>query len=148
MNATRMIEIAAQLAALYKTRAELSLREWQYEKDAEGRKLYLTPLEGWPGKNAEDRKTSAERVFAVDEVLGKIAAAANLVHAELAQCEALIAGLEAERRALEYTVKIALVETLQARHYEYAPDQDAFEQVEGVELDQAAYSYAEDEFPF
>lgn len=149
MNANRMLEIAAQLAALYKTRTELSLREWQYEKDAEARRLYITPPppEGWPGKNAEERKTSADRYFAADEVLGKITAAASLVHVELAQTEALIAGLEAERRALEYTVKISLVETLLARHVEYATGQDAFEQVEDVELDQAAFEYA-DESPF
>jgi len=111
-NTERMLDLAAQLAALYKTRAELTLREWQYGKDAEGRKLYLAPAEGWPGKNAEERKTAMERYFAADEVLGKIEAQADQVHVELVQCEALIAGLEAERRALEYTVKAGLVEAL------------------------------------
>lgn len=148
MNITRMIEIAEMLRELYLTRAELSLREWQYEKDAEARRLYITPPppEGWPGKNAEERKVAAERCFASDEVLKKIGEQATLAHVELVQCEAMIQGLDAERRALEYAVKSEMVNALMQRHIE--PRADEYEGPVEMAVDEQVYTYASEEIPF
>lgn len=107
-----MIEIAIELKKLYSEQAQVDLRKWRLETDLDARAVYLTPAEGWPGKNEEQRNTAKERVLSEDT-------ATQDMRKETAQCQekrftlsAQIQGLEAERRALEFSVREQLVTVL------------------------------------
>ena len=110
----RMLTIAEALGAYYRERAGLSLREHQLDQDAEARRVYMTPVEGWPGKNAEQRDTARLAAELQDETLQKIAAELAEIKADASRDDAIVASLEAERRALEWQIRARLVDALSA----------------------------------
>lgn len=112
MNATRMIEIAISLKRLYEERALHSLNEWQAGKDAEQRAALLTPPEGWPGKNQEQREAAREQALAGDPAYAQCVKDQQAAHRAVVEIEAQIEGLAAERRALEFAVRITLAQAL------------------------------------
>jgi hypothetical protein len=112
MNTTRMMEIAKELGELYQARAGANLTEWQAGQDMERRVIEITPPEGWPGKNEEQRKTARETALQADELYQKAWADQRTAHSALLTVQGQIEALEAERRALEWQARAALVEAL------------------------------------
>ena len=111
---TRLLEIANELKPLYSQRNGARLTKTRLEEDTERLKTFLTPAEGWQGKNAEERKTAAEKTFADHENLDAMSYELDDCLDEIAVTEAQIEGLEAERRALEWEVRIVLASALDA----------------------------------
>lgn len=141
MNTTRLIEIAKRLIELYNQRGAQSLRLWHAEQDLELRQVALIPAEGWPGKNEGERKTAQTKAYKSDDVCEKIEAQIARHKTEVSTTDAEIAGLEAERRALEWEIRGELVKALQREHLEYSGP------VEETAFDEALQSQL-DELPF
>lgn len=112
MNPSRMMEIAAKLGELYQARAGASLTEWQAAQDMERRVIEITPPEGWPGKNEEQRRAAKEAALLADDQYQQAWADHRTAHSATITIQADIDALEAERRALEWQVRAALVEAL------------------------------------
>lgn len=115
MNTTRLIEISDALGTAFRTRADLNIRRSHAAQDLTARQLALTPPEGWPGKNAEQREVERMRVLSQDEAIEKINDVIAQADTELMQMDALIQSLEAERRALEWTIRAQMVEAIAGR---------------------------------
>jgi len=111
----RLFEIASALGQLYQTRAQTNLLKWQAEQDIHARQLELTPADGWPGKNAEQRDVARDQTFAEDAQLQEAVKKANDAHRALIELEARIQALEAERRAAEWSIRLRQVEALEGR---------------------------------
>jgi hypothetical protein len=108
----RLREIAAELAEVGKHKTDLSLRLSHQRDDLAARQLALIPPEGWPGKNAEERKINEQRAHAADETCCAIQTAVKRVEAELAGAEHLLQTLVDERRALEWQIRARLVDAV------------------------------------
>lgn len=107
----RMLEIAETLKDLYKRRAGLAFEAMVLTAEIEGRKVELTPEAGWPGSNEGARKAAAEQTFLIDAALVYLNKTLLDVRADLFPVEAMIAGLESERRALEWLIRERALET-------------------------------------
>jgi hypothetical protein len=115
MNTTRMLEIAAELGALYQSRAGAALTEWQAGQDMERRKVELTPTgDDWKKLASSDdgRKVALEQICQADEAHQQAWADHRTAHGALLTVQGQIEALEAERRALEWQARAALVEAL------------------------------------
>lgn len=115
-QAARMTAIAEELGSRYHTRAALSLRERQLDREAEIKRLYMTPPDGWPGKNAEQRDAAKLSAELQDDTLIKINSGIETVKGEASVNNAAIDALEAERRALEWEIRARLVDALSWNH--------------------------------
>jgi hypothetical protein len=127
METTRIVEIAVELAKKYQERAQVAVKEWQIHQDAEARKLFLIPPEGWPGKNQEQRDAARDKAFAEDEAISSIMDAQSAIRQETILLDGEIQALEAERRSLEWAIRARLVAALeqkniQANHNGYRGD--------------------------
>ncbi len=145
MNTTRLIEIAKQLTKDYTDRMSANLRLWQWEKDLEARQTAMIQPEGWPGSNKEAREDARTKAYQADETCQKIEVQIVTLRRLIAATDAEIAGLEAERRALEWEIRGELVKALQLNHLEYsgAVEETAFDEAAQAELDNpGAYAYA------
>ena len=129
MDEQTLIQIADDLAARYETRAKTSLIQWQANRDIERIKLSLTPPDGWPGKNEEQRRTAAEKAYAEDDTLQAALIQYNTAYKALIELDAEIAGLEARRKALEWTIRAQLVEALRRDGITVKPLEDPFQAV-------------------
>lgn len=109
---TRLLEIASELAKLNGEESALKLAANNQQDDYEARKIALAPPDGWPGKNAEERKLAEIRAAYTDETLGKIHAKIYELNGKLAQVDAAIYALEAERRAIEWGITARLADAL------------------------------------
>jgi hypothetical protein len=109
----RMTSIALALAEQRNLLAEAEIRLWQLARDAEARQLALTPADGWPGKNEEQRRAAREQAWSSDPALGQIAAEVERLEPAVLRARAGIAALEDERRALEWQVRARLVAALE-----------------------------------
>ena len=112
MDTMRLLEIGIDLGKLYQERAQANLDAWRSGKDIEARQLELTPDDGWPGKNAEQRDAAAKKAFASDEALQALLVGQEDTQTEALLLEGDIQALEAERRALEWTIRSRQVELL------------------------------------
>jgi hypothetical protein len=137
MNSTRMIEIAAQLGHCYAKKSELSLKIAVAQKlDAE-LQVRSTPAEGWPGKNAEERKLAAERAGMENAHIAEQRGIIAMAEAELSGLQAGIDSLEAERRALEWEVRSVLALALSGKQeVKGNPENTAFDDAPIGELEQ------------
>ena len=135
MHEQTLIQIADDLAARYETRAKTSLIQWQANQDIDKRRLELTPPEGWPGKNEEQRRTAAEKVYAEDDALQAALIQGNTAYRALVELDAEIAGLEARRKALEWTIRAQLVDVLRRDGITVKPIEDPFQAVMDQETD-------------
>lgn len=115
MNTTRMIEIAASLGHCYTKKSELTVRLDVARKELDAELLRITPAEGWPGKNAEERKLNADRAAMENTRAAEQRAIIAKTEGELSGLLAGIDGLEAERRALEWEVRAALALALSGK---------------------------------
>lgn len=129
----KLIEIAKTLSELYDTRAQTTLIQWQANQDIDQIKLNLTPAEGWPGKNEEQRRTAAEKVFAENDELQAAMVKYNVAYKALIELDAKIAGMEAQRKAEEWTIRAQLVDVLRRDGITVKPMEDPFQAV----MDQA-----------
>ena len=109
---TRLLEIASELSALNSEKVNLTISANNQQDDYEARKIALAPADGWPGKNAEERKLAEIRSASTDETLGKIHAKIYDLNGKLAQVEASIYALETERRAIEWGITARLADAL------------------------------------
>jgi len=129
----KLLEIAKTLSELYDTQAQTRLIQWQANQDIERIKLHLAPAEGWPGKNEEQRKTAAEKAYAENDELQAAMVKYNAAFRALTEIDARIAGLEAERKANEWTIRAQLVDVLRRDGITVKPLDDPFQAV----MDQA-----------
>ena len=140
----RLFEIASALGQLYQTRAQTNLLKWQAEQDIHARQLELTPADGWPGKNAEQRDVARDQTFAEDAQLQEAVKKANDAHRALIELEARIQALEAERRAAAWSVRADLVDALRAARVQSNHRGDsvaaAFDDTAQQALDEAAFT--------
>lgn len=103
-------QIAKELGVLYRGKAEIEHNLDEQDREYAARLLALTPAEGWPGKNEQERKTAYARAEAGDEILGRMRAQLKADRERRAQASGNIAALEAERRAEEWAVLKRLAE--------------------------------------
>lgn len=83
-----------------------------HQADLEARKLFLTPIGGWDGKNEGERKTSAESTFAGDKVCQALRETLTGEATEMSKLEGSLGDLEAQRRGLEWVITYRLVNAL------------------------------------
>lgn len=111
----RMDEIANSLGQHYRALRMLELALGHKRQDLDGRKLYLAPAEGWPGKNENERKTAAEKCYAEDDICKSLAALIRENEGQIAEQSADSQALEAWRRGLEWDIRQQLVDALRQR---------------------------------
>ncbi len=112
----QLLPIARQLAKLYKVRAGAMNARRQLERDIELIKVDKSPIDGWPGKNAEERKLAQEKAFLADQDITRIDNMIDDCLEELSEATGQIEALEAERRAIEWSIRDSLVDALMRRH--------------------------------
>lgn len=155
----RLIEIANELKKLYNDRAGAGLYDYTVTKDLEARKLMITPAEGWPGKNAEQRDQARDFAYHADDVLKRIQVDLDANRVKTANLGAAIDGLEAERRALEWEIRGRLADALAGKRENHAPVEEAAfdesplyqadKQLESMAVASApGYSSTDDDLPF
>lgn len=105
MHAQRLIEIAQELGDLYQDQANHMVIISQLEREIVARQVELAPLDGWPGKNQEQRDIEKGKAFAADEVLGNLEDDLDTFRFETVLIDGDIKALEAERRALEWAIR-------------------------------------------
>jgi hypothetical protein len=108
----RISNIPENLKPLRQALAEAKIRLAHAERDLEGRKVYLIPADGWPGSNDGQRKAAAEKTYLADEVLITLRNQIEDATVDMLRCQALIDGLEDERRAAEWMIRERMVEGL------------------------------------
>lgn len=158
MNSTRMIEISQQLGHCYAKKSELSLKIVAAKMELEAELLRSTPAEGWPGKNAEERKLNADRAAMENTRAAGQRAIIAQTEGELSGLLAGIDGLEAERRALEWEVRIALTLALSGKQevkgntentaFDDAQDEATLDELEQELEDELSATLAPDDIPF
>jgi len=145
-----MHEIATELGKLYQALRLLEVAKAHKEADLAGRKLFLTPAEGWPGKNDGERKTAAEKAWAKDDTCKALATLIRENEGQIAEMLGQCQALEAERRAQEWNVRVLLIEALRGAHVNpngHGPiEETAFDDVTQAEMDAAMQSAAEETF--
>lgn len=130
-----LLQISETLGELYRSRAILNLLIQQTEEDIKMRKVDLTPVEGWPGKNAEQREIEAARVFADDQAMRAISGTLDDLKHEIVENTGAIEALEADRRGLEWQIRADLVQALAGKHDNSDEFDDALEGATDQALD-------------
>lgn len=131
----KLIKIAKTLTELYDTRAQTTLIQWQAERDIDRIKLSLTPPDGWPGKNEEQRRTAAEKAYAGNDELQAAMVKHSSAFKALVELGAKIDGMETQRRAEEWSIRADLVDVLRREGIEVKPMEDPFQAVMDQETD-------------
>jgi hypothetical protein len=111
----RLTIIGRELGQLYHRRNYLTAETTDTEIILAARELELSPADGWPGKNAEERKLSQERAFVADEVITRGREYLTTLKGSELGTLADIEALEAERRAIEWMIRAQLAEALAGR---------------------------------
>lgn len=108
-----LIAIGKELAELYAQREHGKTIEWQLGQEFDNRRMELYPQpDGYPGKNAEQRDAARHFVEAADETLTRIKDDQAAMKDKLSKVEAAIQSLEANRRALEWSIRASLINAL------------------------------------
>lgn len=148
-NHPDLLSLANRLGELYQSKRGAQIELAHQEADLEGNILRLTPDDGWPGKNEENRRLARERALADDQACRNIAARMTELRDDLADLEAEIDALDAERRAREWMIRQQLVEALMVRAVQQNhKDGDRAEQAFDDAADGAAMETALDALPF
>lgn len=106
----------ATLHEMYRERAAMTVAKWQAAQDLERRKLDLTPIEGWPGKNEEQRNTARDKTLASDESVKALSQTVAELETRLGLLAGEIEAAEAERRADEWRIRSRLIDALEHRN--------------------------------
>lgn len=115
----KLLEIADTLGDAYQERGVVLACEYNVKTDVKTREIELTPTgDDYKalGKNEADRKNALEQVFAQDGVLNQLNAQLDKYKVQLISLTERINGLEAERRAIEWSIRAAMVDALNANH--------------------------------
>jgi len=148
------INLASQLSNSYIERSERKLDLERLEAELYERELFITPLEGWDGKNAEQRELSKARAMAMDETYQAIQEKAQRQKDSLSLLVGVIEALEAERRGVEWDIRANLVTVMagKLRGETSATLEDAvFDDAAGCEMDDQVFgdtTPVEEELPF
>lgn len=111
----RIIAVAKEIGTVQELLANCRVSSSQMQSDLEARKLFITPPEGWEGKNEGERKITAELTFSKDKTISTIRDNLTGMLVSLANTEANLAKLEAERRGYEWVITNQLVNALHER---------------------------------
>lgn len=111
-NHARLVEIASRLGKLYAFLRNGETLLKHHQEDLEGRKMHLAPADGWPGKNDSERKIAQEKIFAGDETCQALRTLIRMNETKQAEMQGEVQGLEAERRAIEWTIREQMVYAL------------------------------------
>lgn len=117
-----------------KTKRDLALcrgRQYELKASIEGRTNYITPAEGWPGKNAEAREKAQRDAVHQDEPIQKMQGELDVAIQSEMVLTAILEEAEAGRRALEWEIRLRLVNALEGRRNstEADPAESAFDDV-------------------
>lgn len=110
MNPLR--QIASHISQAFADKTDLNIRLSNQRKDLEARQLALVPLEGWPGKNADERKINEQRAYAADAVCQQISAEIRRMEDALSLAETALETALNQRRAEEWIIRSRLLEAL------------------------------------
>lgn len=121
----RLIEIAIDLGKLYQERIGAEIHKGRIESDLEARIVFMTPAEGWPGKNAEQREIEKARAIEADGPCQEMRGVLRELENDLADIRAEIDALEAERRGLEWMIRGRLADALSGRRENHMPVEEA-----------------------
>lgn len=99
-------QMAGELETLYMRRADLAVDMAACEAALAQRQLGMTPVAGWPGKNADERNAVREATFLADEALRQMMGDQQRLRNDLTLAQAGIDGAEARRRALEWIIRL------------------------------------------
>lgn len=142
----RLNDIAKELSTEYSDRQQISLLMSHIQQDLAARVLNMTPPEGWPGKNAEQRDQARDVAIRDDEACQEMKGILRNLEQELALTSASIETLEAERRGWEWTIRARLVDALgRVESNGNAPvDERAFDDVSQQQADNQAFFVGDD----
>jgi hypothetical protein len=132
---------AKGLASCYNERSERQVDSERIERELFKREMALTPAEGWPGKNAEQREFEKAKTLAGDEIYAGLTQAKNEQQTALTLLNGTIEALEAERRGFEWQIRANLVTVLAGAAIERNGGQEATE----AAFDDTAQDVADDE---
>ena len=104
MKNNLLTKIAVDLGELYHQRAELRIRDRKLDELREKRVVEITP-KCWPGSNETERKCSMTLAIAADEALQSIDGQLGDVSDRLEIVAASIHALEAEKEAIQWTIR-------------------------------------------
>lgn len=104
------------LPEMYRERAAMNIAKWQAAQDLERRKLDLTPVEGWPGKNEDARTLARDKALAADESVKALSQTVAELETRLGLLAGEIESAEAERRAEEWHIRAKLIDALEHRN--------------------------------
>lgn len=101
-----------KLTELYLANRKREVELAHMREDLEGRQMFMAPVEGWPGKNEEQRKIAAWKAFDADEVCITLKRSIRQSEIDMAELHGEIQSLEAERRDLEWAIRAAMTQAL------------------------------------
>jgi len=139
------INLASQLSNSYIERSERKLDLERLEAELYKREVFLTPLEGWDGKNAEQRELSKARAMAADETYQALQAKAQEQKDALSLLAGIIEALEAERRGFEWEIRSNLVTVMAGKlrgETSVVVEDAAFDDAAGCEMDYQVFGDA------
>jgi hypothetical protein len=144
----RLIEISLELRQKYLAKADVQIGEWKLTQEDEAHKTFITPPDGWPGKNEEQRRVAAEKVFADDPALSGHKKELLNLRQKLITIDAEIQALDAERRALEWSIRNDLISRLSQAGVARDDQHEPADAVSDHQLDQATFMPGDEEPPF
>jgi hypothetical protein len=106
--AVRFLAIAKELAALRLSLLDSTQTIVDLKVNISAIESELTPADGWPGKNADERKAAAERTFASDGSLINLYTMLDSEEEKSRRLAVEITILEDERRGLEWASRFEL----------------------------------------
>jgi len=150
MNEKRLLEIAIELMAIYHHRHDYDIRLVHRRADAEARVLALTPPDGWPGKNAEQRDLEKSRALAADETLKAMQVLIAEDEESIASTNTQITMLELERRAIEWGIRAEMVRALSGNRNDAAQpvEENGFDDAADQILTDNIQAEIQEEIPF
>jgi hypothetical protein len=139
------INLASQLSNSYIERSERKLDLERLEAELYKREVFLTPLEGWAGKNAEQRELDRARFLGNDETYQAIQEKVREQKDALSLLAGTIEALEAERRGVEWDIRANLVTVMAGKlrgETSVVVEDAAFDDAAGCEMDYQVFGDA------
>ncbi len=110
----RLLEISSEWPKIKGNALNVAVELAHQQDDYEQRKIMLVPVDGWPGKNADDRKVAEQRAYLTDDILIKIRAKITSLNEQAEVLNLSMFALETERRAIEWGISARLADALEA----------------------------------
>ena len=124
----KLIQLAKEIAIANAKINDFEFRLDNQKSDLEARKLALVPEQGWPGKNEGERKLAEKSAVMSDEACQNIEKNIFGFREALVTLKSEVSALETERRALEWSIRLAYVQSLGAK-----VDDALFEEIGGAD---------------